>query len=114
LVGVIIRGSNAYAVDITPPAGTGWLYCAGANSDCEFEGSKEVAFGFDNAFAYQVHTDRVSCATSVFGDPLPSVNKYCWSRAVDIENSVTIDLADPQQKTLALAGLIIRKKQRAV
>jgi len=80
LVGVILGGFNAYAVDITPPAGTGWLYCAGANSDCEFEGSKEVAFGLNGAFNYQVHADGVYCGTSIFGDPKPGQRKYCWIR----------------------------------
>ncbi|MDC2889316.1 hypothetical protein [Psychrosphaera algicola] len=57
-----------------------WSLCSSALETCEFDGSKEVAFGVNGAFAYQYHTDGVYCAPSVFGDPCYGKRKYCWTR----------------------------------
>lgn len=69
----------SFAAETIPP-GANWSLCSTALETCEFDGTKEVAFGVDGAFAYQYHTDGVYCAPSVFGDPLPGKRKYCWTR----------------------------------
>lgn len=79
-VGVLLS-NNTYAaeVDIESPPGN-WTYCATAREDCVFDGTKQVAFGLDGKFNYQVHSEDVYCHPSVFGDPKPGVRKYCWVR----------------------------------
>ncbi|GAC16456.1 dockerin type I domain-containing protein [Aliiglaciecola lipolytica] len=78
-LGLHISVTQAQENDLISPPGN-WTYCIGANETCEFDGSKQVAFGLDGQFAYQVHQDGVYCATSVFGDPLPGKRKHCWKR----------------------------------
>lgn len=65
--------------DLESPPGN-WTYCETAGNDCTFDGTKEVAFGLDGQFNYQVHTDEVYCHPSVFGDPKPGIRKHCWVR----------------------------------
>ncbi|WP_017446499.1 dockerin type I domain-containing protein [Gayadomonas joobiniege] len=77
--GLYSQTANAAGEGIEPPPGN-WTYCATAQQDCTFDGTKQVAFGLDGKFNYQVHSDEVYCHPSVFGDPKPGVRKHCWIR----------------------------------
>jgi hypothetical protein len=61
-------------------AQTEWTHCAGEDVRCEFSGTKEVRYGVEPAYVYQVHTDGVMCSNDVFGDPLVGALKSCSYR----------------------------------
>jgi Bacterial alpha-L-rhamnosidase 6 hairpin glycosidase domain len=63
------------------PAGgpSGYTSCAAENGTCTFSGTREVAYGVNGAFRFQVATGSVACTTAAFGtDPLYGTAKNCY------------------------------------
>jgi parallel beta-helix repeat protein len=54
-----------------------WTDCATEHGTCTFSGTREVRYGANGAYNYQVATDSVACNNNVFGDPAPGVPKNC-------------------------------------
>ena len=68
------------------PAGApvGFTACAAEKGTCSFTGTRQVAYGLNGAFRFQVATDSVPCTTEAFGtDPLPNVSKNCYVASID-------------------------------
>ncbi len=59
-----------------PPAGA-WVFCAHEYHTCNFPGTKNIRYGLNGHFYYQVHTDHVLCGNGVFGDPYIGFDKDC-------------------------------------
>ena len=55
-----------------------WIYCADENGFCDFEGTKNVRYGIDETWNYQIKTDGTDCTNEVFGDPVPGTTKECY------------------------------------
>ncbi len=85
---------------ITPPPGLGWVYCEKEQAQCEFNGTREVGYGRDNAWNFTPFSNGVTCNNAMFGDPIPGRSKHCWTRVI----SVTIDLAAPRQLIDLMGG----------
>jgi hypothetical protein len=59
----------------------GYTFCAnewGAPTQCSFSGTKVVAYGARGKYTYGSFTGSVACSNSVFGDPIPGVEKFCF------------------------------------
>ena len=59
----------------------GFTFCAnewGAPTQCNFSGTKVVAFGARGSYTYRTFTNGVACNNAVFGDPIPGVGKACF------------------------------------
>ncbi|MFC1418050.1 alpha-L-rhamnosidase-related protein [Streptacidiphilus cavernicola] len=64
------------------PAGgpAGYTACAAENGSCTVSGTREVAYGLNGAYRFQVVTGSTPCTSAAFGtDPLPNVAKTCWA-----------------------------------
>ena len=55
-----------------------WVMCATENGECDFSGTKTVAYGDGNSWNYQVESDGVDCNNSTFGDPIRGTVKACF------------------------------------
>jgi hypothetical protein len=63
------------------PAGgpAGYTLCAAEKGTCAVNGTKEVAYGANGAFGFQVATGSLPCGNDAFGsDPLSNVVKNCY------------------------------------
>jgi len=59
----------------------GFTFCANewdAPTQCNFSGTKVVAFGAHGAFNYGTFTNGVACSNGIFGDPIQGVGKFCY------------------------------------
>lgn len=56
--------------------------CADENDVCRFDGTRRIAYGANDSFVIETHTDEVHCTNSVFGDPLRGTRKACYVGAV--------------------------------
>lgn len=59
----------------------GFTFCAnewGTPTQCNFSGTKVVAFGARGSYSYGIFTNGVACNASAFGDPLPGIRKFCY------------------------------------
>lgn len=54
--------------------------CAGENASCAFTGIKEVWYGAGTTWKVAPASNGVSCANSVFGDPISGTVKNCYTR----------------------------------
>ena len=64
------------------PAGgpSGYTACAAEHGTCAVSGTREVAFGANGAFRFQVVTGSVACTSGAFGtDPLYNTAKSCYA-----------------------------------
>ena len=73
-----------------PPPPADWVFCANENETCVFTGTRDVRYGSDGLYAYDVATDGVPCTNAVFGDPAPNTAKHC-----DSKGTATTPPADP-------------------
>jgi len=55
-----------------------WVMCATENGECDFSGTKTVAYGDGNSWNYQVESNGVDCNNSTFGDPIRGTAKACF------------------------------------
>jgi hypothetical protein len=63
----------------TPARGpAGYTFCATENQTCSFSGSKSVAYGANNNFAFLKLTGGTPCTNAVFGDPISGTVKACY------------------------------------
>jgi hypothetical protein len=63
------------------PAGgpAGYTACAAENGTCTVDGTREVAYGANGAFRFEVVTGSVACDNTAFGtDPLFGAAKSCY------------------------------------
>ena len=68
-----------------------WVFCAEEGQFCAFSGTKEVRYGANGFYVYQIHTDGVMCSNWVFGDPIYGVPKQCHYRTVEPPLSYSIE-----------------------
>ncbi|WP_176442415.1 RICIN domain-containing protein [Noviherbaspirillum humi] len=59
-----------------PPSGT-WTFCAREDQTCSFSGTRQVRYGLNGTYATRTATNSIGCNNSVFGDPVPGVDKIC-------------------------------------
>ena len=59
------------------PAGSGWTTCAGEDSTCSFDGTRQVRYGANGVYVYKTVTGPVLCGNANFGDPIYGVVKTC-------------------------------------
>jgi len=57
---------------------TAWTQCANEWGRCVFTGTREVRYGADCKYFIQSFSNGVDCKNSVFGDPIPGIQKFCW------------------------------------
>ena len=62
---------------ISPPAETGWTFCASEGGVCAFTGPTAVRYGANGAYVYKTLTDGAFCTNAVFGDPIYGTVKQC-------------------------------------
>lgn len=55
-----------------------YMACASERQTCSFSGTKMVAYGAADKFAYRRLTGGTACTNAVFGDPAPGVAKTCY------------------------------------
>ncbi|AJQ96587.1 BNR repeat-containing protein [Gynuella sunshinyii] len=55
-----------------------WIYCAGENQTCQFQGIRTVRYGANGHYFYGQHSDGISCSNSAFGDPVSGEWKSCY------------------------------------
>jgi len=101
LFGLAILATSA--VQANPP-GDGWSNCAGENQTCDFSGQKEVAYGMDDRYRFQIQNNGTACSNSVFGDPIRGKYKQCWVRDLPTENYLSIDASNPKQSITLMGG----------
>ena len=57
----------------------GYSACATNGGTCSFSGTREVAYGTNGAFRFQVATSSVKCTAETFGtDPAPGTAESCY------------------------------------
>lgn len=54
-----------------------WIFCAKANTFCQFSGTRRVRFGANGKYIIKVYTNGVMCNVSNFGDPAVGTPKMC-------------------------------------
>ncbi|MFF7197346.1 trehalase family glycosidase [Streptomyces sp. NPDC008079] len=66
---------------LAPSGGpAGYTSCAAEKGTCAVSGTREVAYGANGAFRFQVVTGSVACTNDAFGaDPLYNTAKSCWA-----------------------------------
>lgn len=68
---------SCYVAPLGGPSG--YTACAAENGTCTFTGfGRNIAYGANGAFNYQVRSASTACTNSQFGDPLPNVVKNCY------------------------------------
>jgi type IV pilus assembly protein PilY1 len=60
------------------PNGFNSVSCANEGGNCNFTGSKYVAYGAGTKWSVGVFTGSVNCRNGVFGDPAPGTPKKCY------------------------------------
>lgn len=72
--------SCSYGPEIAPaPAPTlTWTQCASEGGVCSFPGTQQVRYGNNGTYNTKTATGSIACTNAVFGDPLPTLAKYCW------------------------------------
>ncbi|MHA6765476.1 alpha-L-rhamnosidase-related protein [Streptacidiphilus sp. PAMC 29251] len=69
---------SCYLAPVGGPAG--YTLCAAENGSCTVSGTREVAYGLNGAYRFQVVTGSTPCTSAAFGtDPLAGVVKSCWT-----------------------------------
>ncbi len=61
-----------------PPGPSGYTFCANDGETCSFSGTVSVAYGANGTFVYKTFTGGTLCSYTIFGDPLPGWQKYCF------------------------------------
>jgi hypothetical protein len=61
----------------TPAPPVSWTQCAASGLPCSFDGTRQVRYGANGIYFYQTATGAIQCDDTVFGNPLPGVQKYC-------------------------------------
>ena len=97
---------SCYLAPVGGPAG--YTECAAEQGTCTFSGPRQVAYGLNGAFRFQVADGSIVCGTEAFGtDPLPGVAKRCfvapadapppgnWTRCAIEGNSCTTSAGQP-------------------
>jgi hypothetical protein len=70
-------GSNNCGLTTIP---SGYNYCADEGGFCSFSGTADVIYGADNCYTSpRSFTDGTACNNDVFGDPVPGVQKRCYT-----------------------------------
>ncbi|MEU6852902.1 trehalase family glycosidase [Actinacidiphila alni] len=66
---------------LAPSGGpAGYTSCAAEHGTCAVSGTREVAYGANGAYRFQVVTGSVDCTNAAFGaDPLYNTAKSCWA-----------------------------------
>lgn len=63
----------------TPPAG--YTFCVLEGQRCNFSGRMDIAYGANGIYYYQSGiVDGIDCNNATFGDPLPNVQKACYTK----------------------------------
>ena len=87
--GVVTSYSGALPPDFSSTA------CAGEDQTCAVTGTREIAYGAGTSWRFLTTTSSQSCSNAVFGDPLPSLTKQCFTRSApdarDDDDGLTVD-----------------------
>ena len=68
---------SAASAPAPAPAIAGWTQCAGENSTCSFEGTRQVRYGANGVYVFKTVAGPIQCGNGTFGDPLYGVIKTC-------------------------------------
>lgn len=71
----------SYASDDLATARSAWTECAAEDRQCNASGTGQVRYGGAATFVYKTVTGPFECSNTVFGDPIPNVDKSCSSLA---------------------------------
>lgn len=71
----------SYASDDLATARSAWTECAAEDRQCNASGTGQVRYGGAATFVYKTVTGPFECSNTVFGDPIPKVDKSCSSLA---------------------------------
>ena len=62
-----------------PSADNGWTKCSGESGTCSFAGTRSVAYGVNQSWAYRAATGSIACNPGAFGgDPAYGIVKGCF------------------------------------
>jgi probable HAF family extracellular repeat protein len=86
----------SYASDDMATASSEWTSCAPEDEQCNLSGTTPIRYGADATFVYKTVSGPFQCSNTVFGDPLPTVDKSCSQLAhaspAPGENWTVVDL----------------------
>jgi hypothetical protein len=57
--------------------GMSWSPCAAEGAVCAFSGTRQVRYGAQGIYTTRTITNGTPCNNTVFGDPVPGVEKSC-------------------------------------
>lgn len=73
--GRLTEVASSFPLPTTP---TRWVYCAGENEQCTFNGTRRVRYGKDPQWIELTAVNGITCFNGAFGsDPLPGNFKIC-------------------------------------
>jgi hypothetical protein len=94
---------SCYVASLGGPSG--YTACAAENGTCSFSGyGRNVAYGANGAFNYQVRSASTACTNGQFGDPLPGVVKNCYLPPAGAPGSGWTQCATEGGSCAAVAG----------
>jgi probable HAF family extracellular repeat protein len=110
----------SYADDMAPPADA-WIECAPEDQQCTFAGKRQVRYGASATYVYKTLAGPVQCTNSVFGDPIPGIDKTCSylrDSSASTGNWTVVDLGtlggeDTRVTDINDAGTVIGASQTA-
>ena len=81
---ILVAACSALFMSYLPPLVAGeWVWCAGENELCRFDGRAEVRYGADRRWVSRSARNSIRCNNANFGDPAPNAIKACfvWSES---------------------------------
>ncbi|MBL8917072.1 MAG: DUF1592 domain-containing protein [Archangium sp.] len=99
----------------SPDAGvtttTSWVQCAVEHERCDFQGTREVRYGTETDFVTRTLTGGTACDNTVFGDPAPTLLKYCWvatpMSTPGVAGFVETSLVGTERRGVLTSGLVL-------
>nr|WP_314543128.1 hypothetical protein [uncultured Massilia sp.] len=67
----------SYASDDLATASSEWTECAAEDQQCNVSGTGQVRYGAAATYTYKTVTGAFECSNTVFGDPIPNLDKSC-------------------------------------
>lgn len=98
------------APDAGTTTSTTWRQCAVEHERCDFTGTRAVRYGTVSASVSRTLTDGTACDNAVFGDPAPTLLKYCWveeTLSVPGDGFVELSLEGTPRRGALTTGLVL-------
>jgi hypothetical protein len=94
---------SCYVAPLGGPGG--YTACAAENGTCSFTGyGRNIAYGANGGFSYQVRSSGTVCTNGQFGDPMPNVVKNCYLPPAGAPGSGWTSCASEGGTCAALSG----------